>query len=65
MQISTTVNVGLLSGKTINDFYEVCRRNKVMVVSCNKIGGILVLKYHVTVEGDPFDIQRASAMFNN
>jgi hypothetical protein len=59
--ISTVLNVGALSGRSVDDFYRICRRYNVEVLSCTKIGGFLVKKYHVTIRGNAQDIVLVSS----
>jgi hypothetical protein len=64
-RISTTLTIGALSGVTINDLYSVCRRYNVEVISCNKIGGLIVKTYHVTLEGRDLDIAKVASVFRS
>jgi hypothetical protein len=64
-RISTTFSIGAFSGITINDLYSVCRRYNVEVISCNKIGGLLVKTYHVTLEGRDLDIAKVAGVFRS
>jgi hypothetical protein len=62
-RISSTINIGAFSGVTVNDFYSVCSRYDVDVISCNKIGGLLVKTYQVTVEGTPSNLKKVALVF--
>lgn len=64
-RISTTLKIGALSGLSIQDFYYVCRRFNVEVISCNKISGFFVKTYHVTVEGQEMDIAKVAMILEN
>jgi hypothetical protein len=62
-RISTTLTIGAFSGVTIEDLYTVCRRYDVEVINCNKLGGLLVKSYHVTLEGRDLDIAKVATVF--
>jgi hypothetical protein len=63
-RISSTINFGVLSGVTISDFYSVCRRYDVEVINASSLGGLLVKKYHVTIEGTPANLSRVARVFS-
>lgn len=55
-------NVGFLSGTNIEELHRLCRRYDVEVVRSEKIGGVLVKRYRLTLRGTPFSLQMLKAM---
>lgn len=62
-RVSTVLTIGALSGVSVSDFYAVCRRFNVTVISCSKIDGILNKRYAVTIEGSDINISRVASVF--
>ncbi|MGG3561671.1 hypothetical protein ABES03_08705 [Neobacillus rhizosphaerae] len=65
MRVVGTVNVGALSGLSIEDFKEVCNVHGVRVVSALKLGGLLVKSYRVEIEGSPSAIKRVQRFMSS
>lgn len=63
--ITTTLNIGFMSGFTLKDFYSLCNRYDLEIISCTNLGGFFVKSYLVTVEGHERNINKLSLILSN
>lgn len=53
---TVTLNKGALSNFSVSDLHSFCEKHNVKLISCNKVGGLLVQNYQVVLEGNSSDI---------